>query len=152
MECFGYNLFLCFNNWFIAILPCLSGSQVHFKSKHGKNSLQSLPIGSMYGIFTYIWVILRVNVTMLVNIPYMDPMCYGSILNRFAVPSLSSTVRKTGRHGSGGSELFQVSLNFDFKTPVGWNAAGRWGFPVELDKDPCKLSWQDRILYVFRIL
>ena len=30
---------------------------------------------SMYGIFTYIWLILMVNVGM--NIPYMDGMCMG---------------------------------------------------------------------------
>ena len=32
-----------------------------------------LPIGSMYGIFTYIWLIFMVNVGP-VNILYIDPM------------------------------------------------------------------------------
>ena len=36
------------------------------------------PIGSMYGIFTYIWLILMVNVG---NIPYMDLMGIYTYLN-----------------------------------------------------------------------
>ena len=32
------------------------------------------PIPSMYGIFTYIWLIFMVNVGKYVNIPYMDAM------------------------------------------------------------------------------
>jgi len=33
-------------------------------------------IRSMYGIFTYLWLIFMVNVSMLVNIAYMGPMDY----------------------------------------------------------------------------
>ena len=35
-----------------------------------------IPILSMYGIFTYIWLIFRVNVGKYIVIPYMDPMGY----------------------------------------------------------------------------
>ena len=35
------------------------------------------PIGSMYGIFTYIWLIFMVNVGIYIYIPYMDPMGNG---------------------------------------------------------------------------
>ena len=38
------------------------------------NGLGSIPIGSMYDVFTYIWMISMVNVK--VNLPYMHPMGY----------------------------------------------------------------------------
>ena len=38
----------------------------------GSPRMWLVPIGSMYGIFTHIWMICMVNV----GIPYMDPMVY----------------------------------------------------------------------------
>ena len=38
-----------------------------------------IPIPSMYGIYTYIWLIFMVNVGT-VNIPYMDPMGFSKWL------------------------------------------------------------------------
>ena len=51
---------------------------------HAENSWLSVPIPSMYGIFTYIWLIFMVNVDKQVHIPYMDPMGYDSAFNDFS--------------------------------------------------------------------
>ena len=46
----------------------------------------SMPIPSMYGTFTYIWLVFMVNVGRYINTPYVDGMLWEALLLRCCGP------------------------------------------------------------------
>ena len=52
--------------------------QVHGRFRQDMVWFKQYPIPSMYGIFSYIWLIFTVNVGIYIYIPYMDGMGNGN--------------------------------------------------------------------------